>query len=68
IPAPGTSAARQPPWTGFLSAAKQVHYSIPEETERGFFVGNIARDLGLDAKELSGRGIRIVSPGRTPYF
>ncbi|KAF7235472.1 Protocadherin gamma-A4 [Varanus komodoensis] len=50
------------------AAAKQVHYSIPEETERGFFVGNIARDLGLDAKELSGRGIRIVSPGRTPYF
>ncbi|XP_062986178.1 protocadherin gamma-A4-like [Elgaria multicarinata webbii] len=48
--------------------AKQIHYSIPEETEKGFLVGNIARQLGLEAKELSDRGIRVVSPGRTPYF
>nr|XP_034959275.1 protocadherin gamma-A4-like isoform X20 [Zootoca vivipara] len=47
---------------------RQIQYSIPEETERGFLVGNIVRDLGLDAKELSDRGIRIVSPGRTQYF
>ncbi|XP_020654857.3 protocadherin gamma-A4-like isoform X13 [Pogona vitticeps] len=50
------------------ATSRQIHYSIPEETEKGSLVGNIARDLGLEAKELSEHGIRIVSPGRTPYF
>ncbi|KAL8194392.1 UNVERIFIED_CONTAM: hypothetical protein K2H54_016617 [Gekko kuhli] len=48
--------------------SRQIHYSIPEETEKGFLVGNIAKDLGLDAKELLGRGIKLVSQGRSEYF
>ncbi|XP_015266620.1 PREDICTED: protocadherin gamma-A10-like [Gekko japonicus] len=48
--------------------SRQIHYSIPEETEKGSLVGNIAKDLGLDAKDLSDRGIHLVSQGRSEYF
>ncbi|XP_061442300.1 protocadherin gamma-A4-like isoform X22 [Rhineura floridana] len=46
----------------------QIHYSIPEETGKGSLVGNIAKDLRLELKELSHRGVRILSRGRTQYF
>ncbi|XP_028002614.2 protocadherin gamma-A12 isoform X7 [Eptesicus fuscus] len=46
----------------------QIHYSVPEELEKGSKVGNIARDLGLEARELQERGVRIVSGGRTQLF
>nr|XP_014335058.1 PREDICTED: protocadherin gamma-A7 [Bos mutus] len=48
--------------------AGQIHYSIPEELDKGSFVGNIARDLGLEPQELAERGVRIVSRGRTQLF
>ncbi|XP_014464060.2 protocadherin gamma-A10 [Alligator mississippiensis] len=50
------------------AAAGQIRYSIPEEMQKGSFVGNIAQDLGLEAKELSERGVSVVSRGRTQYF
>ncbi|XP_014382571.2 protein dachsous-like [Alligator sinensis] len=50
------------------AAAGQIRYSIPEEMQKGSFVGNIAQDLGLEAKALSERGVRVVSTGRTQYF
>uniref|UniRef100_A0A8C4YIF1 Cadherin domain-containing protein n=1 Tax=Gopherus evgoodei TaxID=1825980 RepID=A0A8C4YIF1_9SAUR len=46
----------------------QIRYSIPEEMQKGSIVGNIAKDLGLDIKDLSDRGVRIVGRGRTQYF
>ncbi|XP_030069100.1 protocadherin gamma-A12 isoform X1 [Microcaecilia unicolor] len=46
----------------------QIRYSIPEEMETGSFVGNIAKDLGLDTKQLLERGVRIASKGKTQYF
>ncbi|XP_067423480.1 protocadherin gamma-A4-like [Emydura macquarii macquarii] len=46
----------------------QIRYSIPEEMQKGSFVGDIAKDLGLDIKELSDRGVRIVARGRSQYF
>ncbi|KAK1343392.1 LOW QUALITY PROTEIN: hypothetical protein QTO34_016172 [Cnephaeus nilssonii] len=41
---------------------------VPEELEKGSFVGNIAKDLGLEPPELAERGVRIVSRGRTQLF
>ncbi|XP_045678066.1 protocadherin gamma-A12 isoform X8 [Phyllostomus hastatus] len=46
----------------------QIHYSVPEELEKGSRVGDIAKDLGLEAGELEERGVRIVSAGRTQLF
>uniref|UniRef100_A0A8D0HIV6 Cadherin domain-containing protein n=1 Tax=Sphenodon punctatus TaxID=8508 RepID=A0A8D0HIV6_SPHPU len=50
------------------AASGQIRYVIPEEMERGSFVGNLAKDLGLDLKELSDGGVSIVTRGRTHYF
>ncbi|XP_030429576.1 protocadherin gamma-A12-like [Gopherus evgoodei] len=54
--------------TVWEAVSGQIRYSIPEETHKGSFVGNIAKDLGLELKELSDRGVRIVARGRSQYF
>ncbi|XP_066128862.1 protocadherin gamma-A5 isoform X12 [Saccopteryx bilineata] len=48
--------------------AGQIRYSLREELDKGSFVGNIAKDLGLEPRELAERGVRIVSRGRTQLF
>ncbi|XP_062942015.1 protocadherin gamma-A7-like [Cynocephalus volans] len=48
--------------------AGHILYSVSEETEKGSFVGNIAKDLGLEPRDLAERGVRIVSRGRTQLF
>ncbi|XP_015453458.1 protocadherin gamma-A6 isoform X5 [Pteropus alecto] len=48
--------------------AGPISYSIPEELDKGSFVGNISKDLGLEPRELAERGVRIVSRGRTQLF
>ncbi|XP_016061094.1 PREDICTED: protocadherin gamma-A12 isoform X30 [Miniopterus natalensis] len=53
------------PWE---TGCSQIHYSVPEELEKGSFVGNVAKDLGLEARELAERGVRIVSGGRAQLF
>uniref|UniRef100_M3YAA7 Cadherin domain-containing protein n=1 Tax=Mustela putorius furo TaxID=9669 RepID=M3YAA7_MUSPF len=50
------------------AGARQIRYSIPEELDKGSFVGNIAHDLGLEPQELAERGVRIVSRGRSQLF
>uniref|UniRef100_A0A8D0HI83 Cadherin domain-containing protein n=1 Tax=Sphenodon punctatus TaxID=8508 RepID=A0A8D0HI83_SPHPU len=50
------------------AASGQIRYSIPEEMQKGAFVGNVAKDLGLDLKGLSDSSVRLVSRGRTQYF
>ncbi|XP_073658717.1 protocadherin gamma-A6 isoform X16 [Tursiops truncatus] len=50
------------------AGAGQIHYSIPEELDKASFVGNIAKDLGLEPRELAERGVRIVHRGRTQLF
>uniref|UniRef100_A0A8C5PBL6 Cadherin domain-containing protein n=1 Tax=Leptobrachium leishanense TaxID=445787 RepID=A0A8C5PBL6_9ANUR len=39
----------------------QLHYSIPEEMRKDSVIANIAKDLGLDIKQLSLRNFHIVS-------
>ncbi|XP_061313176.1 protocadherin gamma-A2-like [Pezoporus flaviventris] len=46
----------------------QLHYSVPEELPKGSFVGDVAKDLGLEMLALRDRGVRVVSEGRTKYF
>ncbi|XP_062044933.1 protocadherin gamma-A3 isoform X3 [Lepus europaeus] len=46
----------------------QIRYAVPEELDKGSFVGNIAKDLGLEPRELAQRGVRIVSRGRAQLF
>uniref|UniRef100_A0A2K6FJ76 Protocadherin gamma subfamily B, 2 n=2 Tax=Propithecus coquereli TaxID=379532 RepID=A0A2K6FJ76_PROCO len=48
--------------------AEQIRYSVPEELDKGSAVGNIAKDLGLEPRELAEHGVRIVSRGRTQLF
>ncbi|XP_078267838.1 protocadherin gamma-A10-like isoform X10 [Rhinoraja longicauda] len=45
-----------------------IRYSIPEELQLGSFVGNLADDLGLDIKQLSARGSRIVAGSKKIYM
>ncbi|NWI91393.1 PCDC2 protein, partial [Pitta sordida] len=46
----------------------QIVYSIAEETERGASVGNIAKDLGIDAATLSARKFRMITSSSKQYF
>ncbi|XP_047586260.1 protocadherin gamma-A10 isoform X7 [Lutra lutra] len=52
----------------WVAEARQIRYSVPEELEKGSFVGNISKDLGLEPWELAERRVRIVSRGRSQLF
>ncbi|XP_036379480.1 protocadherin gamma-A11-like isoform X15 [Megalops cyprinoides] len=45
-----------------------VSYSIPEEMKRGSVIGNIATDLGLDAKQFSSRKARLDFEGKNKRY
>ncbi|XP_070603005.1 protocadherin gamma-C5-like isoform X4 [Erythrolamprus reginae] len=46
----------------------QIHYSIPEDQDPGSYVGNIAKDLGVDVRTLRARRLQLVSEGMRQYF
>nr|XP_009683055.1 PREDICTED: protocadherin gamma-A10-like [Struthio camelus australis] len=46
----------------------QLRYSVPEEMQKGSFVGDVAKDLGLEPAALRARGARVVSEGKRQYF
>ncbi|KAL2077313.1 hypothetical protein ACEWY4_026817 [Coilia grayii] len=50
------------------SVKADMSYSVPEEMKRGYVVGNIGKDLGLNMKELSSRKARINAEGNRKRF
>ncbi|NXP73608.1 PCDG7 protein, partial [Ramphastos sulfuratus] len=46
----------------------QLRYSMPEEMPKGSFVGDVAKDLGLQMTAIRDSGIRILDRGRRQYF
>uniref|UniRef100_A0A670IMI5 Cadherin domain-containing protein n=1 Tax=Podarcis muralis TaxID=64176 RepID=A0A670IMI5_PODMU len=54
--------------TAWMVGSGQLHYSVPEESQHGTFVGHIAQDLGLEVEELVPRMFRMVSKGQEDYF
>ncbi|NXH44570.1 PCDGA protein, partial [Dicaeum eximium] len=59
-------------WAVLLAAWEaawgQLRYSVPEEMPKGSFVGDVAKDLGLQLPEIRGNTVRVVSKGATQYF
>ncbi|XP_052597953.1 protocadherin beta-6-like [Peromyscus californicus insignis] len=45
------------------AASEAIRYSMPEETESGYLVANLAKDLGFRVGELATRGAQIHSKG-----
>ncbi|XP_075066028.1 protocadherin gamma-B5-like isoform X6 [Mixophyes fleayi] len=50
------------------SVSGQIHYSIVEEMRKDSVIANIAKDIGLDIKQLSSRKLRIVSRVSEKYL
>ncbi|XP_058268039.1 protocadherin gamma-A10-like isoform X30 [Hemibagrus wyckioides] len=46
----------------------QIRYSIPEEQNKGAFVGDISQDLGLDIKRLRAGRARIITADSNQYI
>ncbi|KAK1343402.1 hypothetical protein QTO34_016182 [Cnephaeus nilssonii] len=49
-------------------ASAVIRYEILEEREKGFAVGNVVADLGLDLGSLSARRLRVVSGASRRFF
>ncbi|XP_066480585.1 protocadherin alpha-13-like [Tiliqua scincoides] len=54
--------------TAWEMGSSQLHYSVPEESQHGTFVGRIAQDLGLELDELVPRLFRMESEEHGNYF
>ncbi|XP_066480583.1 protocadherin alpha-6-like [Tiliqua scincoides] len=54
--------------TAWEMGSSQLHYSVPEESQHGTFVGRIAQDLGLEVDELVPRMFRMVSKDHRDYL
>ncbi|XP_069812833.1 protocadherin gamma-B4-like [Dendropsophus ebraccatus] len=46
----------------------QLQYSVHEEMKRGSVIGNVAKDLGLNVKELANRKFQLISKTKIQYF
>ncbi|XP_066445312.1 protocadherin gamma-B1-like [Eleutherodactylus coqui] len=46
----------------------QLQYSVLEEMKQGSVIGNVAKDLGLNVKELADRKFQLISKTKVKYF
>ncbi|XP_032741840.1 protocadherin beta-3-like [Rattus rattus] len=53
---------------GSFAGSASRRYSVAEETERGFVIANLAKDLGLSGEELAERRAQAISKGNVQYF
>ncbi|XP_045140413.1 protocadherin beta-4 isoform X6 [Echinops telfairi] len=53
---------------GALTVCECGRYSVAEEKERGFFIANLAKDLGLRVGELAARRAQVVSKGNKQHL
>ncbi|XP_069340234.1 protocadherin beta-17 [Eulemur rufifrons] len=72
-PLPKAPAKRQVTAIIFLlllweAGSSIIKYSLLEERDSGFFVANLAKDLGLSVEELAARGARILSKGNRQHL
>ncbi|XP_068963504.1 protocadherin beta-2-like [Petaurus breviceps papuanus] len=51
-----------------VASSEPQQFSVVEEMERGSFVGNVAKALGLDVGGLSNQGTRVVFKGNKEYL
>ncbi|XP_025953504.1 protocadherin gamma-C5-like isoform X1 [Dromaius novaehollandiae] len=58
----GAFSALPPP------SSAQLRYSVPEDREPGSFVGDVAKDLGVEVRSLAARNLRLVSEGEQRHF
>ncbi|KAM5301589.1 protocadherin beta-15-like isoform 2-T2 [Glossophaga mutica] len=50
------------------TCAEQEAYRVAEETESGSFVANLAKDIGLEVRELSRRRARVIFNNNKKHF
>ncbi|XP_045686154.1 protocadherin beta-3-like [Phyllostomus hastatus] len=50
------------------TCAEREAYSVAEETESGSFVANLAKDIGLEVRELSRRRARVIFNNNKKHF
>ncbi|KAG9490995.1 hypothetical protein GDO78_006377 [Eleutherodactylus coqui] len=51
-----------------LQQIYQLQYTVLEEMRQGSVIGNVAKDLGLNVKELADRKFQLISKAKMKYF